>query len=453
MDKPAPDFAISIFAVPKPFEGHIATIQRNALRSWKRLPFVERIVLIGGEEGTAAAAESFGAVHLAEVHRDSYGTPLLDDVFRLGAAAAPTEWLLYVNADILLTRRFAESVAIAAAVNGPGLIVSRRWNADVTADLELDWDGDALPAHLAGKLPELFSEWGIDVFAFPKSLFGQIPPFSLGRSWWDNWLVNTARKSGRPVTDITEQATVIHQNHAYEKFLSIKELRVSQQGLRNFWLAGDSYFGIANIYDATHVLRDGAIVPRGTLSVSIVVAHAGSADELRGSIAALAYQSYPRTYLEVIVVETANGTGGALIQLECPFVKLARESRSGPPAARNKGAAIAGGEVLAFLDSNCRPAGDWIERAVAAVRGPCIVACHVRNGGPDPCTERPGPGIAAAMLVPAAAWRQIGPFDEGSGDAGGEEWEWSRRASEAGVVFVSAADAVVTGPIARGDAS
>jgi glycosyltransferase involved in cell wall biosynthesis len=155
----------------------------------------------------------------------------------------------------------------------------------------------------------------------------------------------------------------------------------------------------------------------------------------------------------VIVVETANGTGGVLIQLEYPFVTLVRESRSDPPAARNKGAAIACGEVLAFLDSNCRPAGDWIERAVAAVRAACIVACHVRDGGPDPCMARPGPSIAAAMLIPAAAWRQIGPFDEVSGDVGGEEWEWPRRASEAGLVFVYAADAVVTGPIARGNAS
>jgi hypothetical protein len=29
--------ALTIFAVPKPFEGHIGMIQRNAIRSWKGL--------------------------------------------------------------------------------------------------------------------------------------------------------------------------------------------------------------------------------------------------------------------------------------------------------------------------------------------------------------------------------------------------------------------------------
>ena len=436
------DFRISIFAVPKPFVGHIGTIQKNALRSWSRLPFVERIILIGDEIGTAAAAESIGATHLVHVERDSYGAPLLSDVFRQGSEAAPTEWLLYVNADILLTRRFAESAAKAAREGGSGLIISRRWNVDVTADLAVEGEWEDLSPPL-GKPPELFSKWGIDVFVFPKELFKEVPPFSLGKSSYDNWLVNTARKSGGRVTDITEEATVMHQNHDYVGFSSMDEISRSQQGLRNFWLAGDSHFGMSNIYDATHVLKAGAIVPNSTLTVSIVIFDRGTLGELRGCVEALSYQSYPRTYLEIIVVGNSETFGGALVQWEFPFVKLTRVIGHTPALARNKGAAIATGDLLGFVDSNCRPASDWVEKAVAtvqAMRCRCIVACNIQNGPSNDCAQRqPGEDITRAMFVPAEIWRQVGPF----GEAAGDDSEWSSRASMAGAPLVYAPEAVV----------
>ena len=49
---------ISIVAVPKPFHGHIATIQRNALGSWTRAPGVAEVILLGDEAGTAEATET-----------------------------------------------------------------------------------------------------------------------------------------------------------------------------------------------------------------------------------------------------------------------------------------------------------------------------------------------------------------------------------------------------------
>lgn len=42
---------LTIFAMPKPFGGHIATIQKNAIRSWARLRPAQ-IILFGDEPGT-----------------------------------------------------------------------------------------------------------------------------------------------------------------------------------------------------------------------------------------------------------------------------------------------------------------------------------------------------------------------------------------------------------------
>jgi hypothetical protein len=75
---------LSIFAFPKPFRGHIATIQRNAISSWVRLRPQCEIFLFGDEEGTAEVAKEFGACHVSEMARNEYGTPLLSDVFEKG---------------------------------------------------------------------------------------------------------------------------------------------------------------------------------------------------------------------------------------------------------------------------------------------------------------------------------------------------------------------------------
>src|SRR5215831_6653764 len=96
------DPRISVVAVPKPFVGHTATIQASALGSWARLPIAEEIIVFGNEEGVRDAAERAGAIHCADVKCDSTGTPLIDDIFRRAAALARTDWLCYVNADIIL---------------------------------------------------------------------------------------------------------------------------------------------------------------------------------------------------------------------------------------------------------------------------------------------------------------------------------------------------------------
>jgi len=42
---------LTIFTTPKPFEGHIDTIQRNALSSWKALSGSPEVLIIGNELG------------------------------------------------------------------------------------------------------------------------------------------------------------------------------------------------------------------------------------------------------------------------------------------------------------------------------------------------------------------------------------------------------------------
>jgi len=52
---------LTIFSAPKPFsDPHIATIQRNAIRSWRELGAEVDVILVGEEPGLAEAAREHG---------------------------------------------------------------------------------------------------------------------------------------------------------------------------------------------------------------------------------------------------------------------------------------------------------------------------------------------------------------------------------------------------------
>jgi hypothetical protein len=308
--------SITIVAVPKPFVGHIATIQNNALGSWARLAGIQQILLLGAEAGVEDAARSVGAVHVPTLVTDNDGVPRLDSVFEVASATAPSEWLCYVNSDVLLLPEFIEAARTAASSMGDALVVSRRWNLEVREPLEFGNDWAAKLRKRTERQGDLFSPFGIDAFVFPKCLFNGVPPFSIGRFSWDNWLISDARRRGYAVVDVTSASGVIHQTHDYENGKSLEEMRRSLGALRNFWLAGDTLHSLASVFDATHELRGSAIVPSSARTISVVVTGNHTPARLHRCIRAIAHQDYPRSYIEIVVVgQPSLSSGGLELQI------------------------------------------------------------------------------------------------------------------------------------------
>src|SRR5262249_58843231 len=102
---------ITLFAIPKPFRGHIGVIQRNAIESWARLRPTCQIILLGNDDGTFEAAKEFGAEYIPEVGRNEFGTPLLDSAFAAAERVATNGLLCYINADIILMRDYMAAAA------------------------------------------------------------------------------------------------------------------------------------------------------------------------------------------------------------------------------------------------------------------------------------------------------------------------------------------------------
>jgi len=206
---------LTIFSIPKPFKGHIGTIQWNAIKSWTLLQPRPEIMLFGEEEGTAKVAAEFGVRHFPEIASNQYGTPVLNDLFRRAEQNAGFRWMCYVNADIILLGGFAHSVARVTSKLDPVLLVSERINLDIDSALSFDsnWE-DSLKRSIreSGKRAEHVF---IDAFVFPKGLYSRIPEFAIGRCWFDHWLIKAARENKVPVLDLSEAAPLVHQNHDY----------------------------------------------------------------------------------------------------------------------------------------------------------------------------------------------------------------------------------------------
>jgi hypothetical protein len=246
---------ITVFALPKAFQGHFGVIQRNAITSWTRLSPRPEIILFGNELGTAEIARQLGLRHVPGVRRSEYGTPLVNDLFEKAQDLATFSTLCYVNADILLLSDFMKAVERVASWRDRFLMVGRRTNLDLGQFLvseSPDWES---------RLRILVSEQGIlgppyaiDYFVFTRSLYRSIPDLAIGRTAWDNWLVWSARTSKAPVVDASAVVSVIHQNHDYANHPKGEAgVKFGEEAKRNRKLVG-AREGDFSVHDATHKL-------------------------------------------------------------------------------------------------------------------------------------------------------------------------------------------------------
>lgn len=253
---------LTLFSIPKPFVGHIGTIQRNAIGSWLQLRPRPEVILLGDDEGTAELSSNLGLRHLPNVDRNSHGTPLMSSVFATASDAATHEMLCYVNADIVLLSDFASMTARIGRARC--LVIGKRTNLEVSEEIEFsDSNWEQALRDKVRRNGSLHSRTGMDYFLFPRGLWRDLPPFAIGRLMWDNWLIYDARRRRLHVVDATRAVTAIHQNHGY----SI-QMKAAHGGWnwdhpetkRNLELAGghdNSY----NIDDCTHVMLPSGIWP------------------------------------------------------------------------------------------------------------------------------------------------------------------------------------------------
>jgi hypothetical protein len=263
---------ITIFSVPKPFVGHIAIIQFNALKSWISLRPACDIILCGNEPGIAEAATRFGVKHIPDLSCNEYGTPLLNSAFAKVSEASRSPYLCYVNTDIILLSDMLKAVERIQA--DKFLMIGKRRNVDIDHEIDFecsDWESQV--RKIAQMNGQLATQYYIDYFVFARNRkLEKIPPFAVGRPRWDSWFVYRALSLGVRVIDATQAVMAIHQNHDYvhipeknenpsdvsEQDWEGPEAIVNRQLSSKYMNNSSRQF---TIYDSTHVMTPKCILP------------------------------------------------------------------------------------------------------------------------------------------------------------------------------------------------
>lgn len=102
------------------------------------------------------------------------------------------------------------------------------------------------------------------------------------------------------------------------------------------------------------------------MDVSVVVASYNASGTIADCLTGLAGQEYQRTF-EVIVTDSSSDRTPEIITERFPWVRLLRSPKHMYPGmARNMGVSAVKGRIVAFIDADCIPAPDWLERITRA---------------------------------------------------------------------------------------
>lgn len=198
--------------------------------------------------------------------------------------------------------------------------------------------------------------------------------------------------------------------------------------------------------------------------VSVIIPHYEDHKNLDRCLAALGAQTYAGPF-EIVVADNGSPSGEA--QLAATIAGRARivsVSERGAGSARNGGVAVCRGDILAFTDSDCLPAPNWLGEGVAALQTFDVVGGQVAVSTADRLhvssveafeivfafdnksyVEKKGFSVTANLFTTRDVFRAVGGFRNGVP----EDLEWCQRAASAGYRIGYASGALVTHPARR----
>jgi len=206
---------LTIFAAPREFIGDFDRIQRNAIFSWTCLDPKPEVIVFGGGPTAATAAADLGVQFVGDLPCTASGAPLLDALFEQAQATAASDVIAYANPDVIFLQDVADRLQELDRKFGLYIAVGAPRNAAFTHALhgrESDWMSELGPALATATQPASGS--GADLFVFPKGSLDPIPHVAIGRLGWDNWLLWRCAINPLPSIDITDAATLVHQDHS-----------------------------------------------------------------------------------------------------------------------------------------------------------------------------------------------------------------------------------------------
>lgn len=247
-----------LFAVPKPFRGEFAVIQENAIISWLQIQPKPTVILLGNERGVKDITKKYELIHMPGIKMSKNGIPLLNSVFDEVQKRHRDTTYLYVNSDIIFLDSPTQIVSRLFRQFSTFLAIGQRYEMSMR-----DKSTSEIRKLIQNGTLHLKNPSWMDYFLFTPGVFPTIPPFLLGRTFWDKWLVWDALQKKIPVVDITTELNAVHQSHSYSFSQTTNQSAVwsGDDALKNITLAGGWSHG-ADSRSATHTLIGDALIEK-----------------------------------------------------------------------------------------------------------------------------------------------------------------------------------------------
>jgi GT2 family glycosyltransferase len=181
--------------------------------------------------------------------------------------------------------------------------------------------------------------------------------------------------------------------------------------------------------------------------IAIVIPHYDDVARLRRCLEALVAQKHDE--VEIVVADNGSPVDLGPLQEEFPMVRFIFETVRGAAAARNAGVAATNATWIAFLDSDCVPAPNWIARLMQVATD---APERITGGQIEVFDETPAPrsgaeafetvfafdqesyirnkgfSVTANLVTSRSTFAAVGPFATGLS----EDFDWCQRARAAG---------------------
>jgi hypothetical protein len=222
--------------------------------SWSKLIPKPEILIFGNEHGIKEMSSEISAVNITDIARNSSGTPLWNEIFNTAQRKTSNDIIVYINSDIILMNAFVDMIREISFEKF--LIVGERIDIELrkSIDFTIEWEKSIL--EVTEKNGIRHGPTGIDYFIFRKGQYLNLPPFVLGRPFYDNWIIWKTLKMKIPVI---KGIDVIHQNHHYNHSGGAKVTWCGDEAKNNLRMAG-GWNHLCNLLDASYLYLNGQIV-------------------------------------------------------------------------------------------------------------------------------------------------------------------------------------------------
>jgi len=253
---------ISIFSSPRNFNGIFDIIQQNAINSWLLIdPAIEIYLIDKSDNIPQYLLENKRINWLTNVEHNEFGTPLMNSMIKEVEKKTNNNYLLYVSSDIIL---FPDTLKIIQPLffekKFCAVCIRRDYEQKEPIKFENGWD-----KLIQDKLSTVntTNPMAGDFFMFPKNFWENFPPFALGRTMVDGWMMYQTLNQKAKLIDVTPSLIIGHQNHDYGHHPGGREgVYKGEEAIRNEKLAGGWQYAFS-IKDSNFLLRNNKILKKG----------------------------------------------------------------------------------------------------------------------------------------------------------------------------------------------